>query len=404
MLAKHLVFVSELGANFGHITPQHTLAGLVSSQLPNTRISFVLPKLATASVLEQGSYNYQLFQAPVATFAKTRANTVPASFAENLLLRGYTQTERLALAVKVWRDLLRTLDPGVVVFDYAPTAQIAAHGLGFKKNMLGNGFAILPQSSVIPGYFVAQASDSRLREADAQVLQAANSALEKLALPKFESTQQMFDCDEKFLISVREMDCYAKWRQDSEYFGFLSASSGQRRARWPSSSGKPRAFVYLNTTFPFLTELLLLLSEVCVSQVFIGGARAEDFQSLSGPNLIISPEPFDTRATLPECDLVVCHGGFGTVGHALGYGKPILILPLQTEQQMTAQQLHRHNLALCVGPSPRWPMLREQIVSGFAELGRLQENAQHYQSRYRESFAYDTCDQRIASILTEQLS
>jgi UDP:flavonoid glycosyltransferase YjiC (YdhE family) len=63
----------------------------------------------------------------------------------------------------------------------------------------------------------------------------------------------------------------------------------------------------------------------------------------------------DHDRLLPECALVVSHGGLGTVLRALAHGVPLLILPLGRDQGFNASRVEAlgAGIALPLGASPQ---------------------------------------------------
>jgi MGT family glycosyltransferase len=56
---------------------------------------------------------------------------------------------------------------------------------------------------------------------------------------------------------------------------------------------------------------------------------------------------------LPRCDLVVCHGGFGTVMAALELGIPLVTIPVSADQPEIASRCAEVGLGVTIGPSER---------------------------------------------------
>jgi MGT family glycosyltransferase len=58
---------------------------------------------------------------------------------------------------------------------------------------------------------------------------------------------------------------------------------------------------------------------------------------------------------LPQCDVVVNHGGYGTVMACLAAGVPMVVLPLQGDQPRNARRCADLGVGLVVGPDERSP-------------------------------------------------
>jgi UDP:flavonoid glycosyltransferase YjiC (YdhE family) len=73
----------------------------------------------------------------------------------------------------------------------------------------------------------------------------------------------------------------------------------------------------------------------------------------------------DHDRLLPECALVVCHGGLGTVLRALAHGVPLLILPLGRDQAFNASRVE----ALGAGIALRLDASPQRIQAALCTLG-----------------------------------
>ena len=79
-------------------------------------------------------------------------------------------------------------------------------------------------------------------------------------------------------------------------------------------------------------------------------------------------------AAAGECDLIICHAG-RTADVTLAYGKPSLLLPMQTEQLMTSKRAEQLGVALMVTPEQPATQLKKALKRllqerGFAERAR----------------------------------
>jgi UDP:flavonoid glycosyltransferase YjiC (YdhE family) len=61
-------------------------------------------------------------------------------------------------------------------------------------------------------------------------------------------------------------------------------------------------------------------------------------------------------ALLPRCDLVVAHGGFGTILGCLAAGVPLVVLPVHSDQPRNAQRCVDLGVGRVVGPEDRTPV------------------------------------------------
>lgn len=57
----------------------------------------------------------------------------------------------------------------------------------------------------------------------------------------------------------------------------------------------------------------------------------------------------------PRCDLIVCHGGWGTVLAALSEGLPLVLLPIGADQPQNAARCASLGVGVTIGPEERTP-------------------------------------------------
>lgn len=82
--------------------------------------------------------------------AEREAAAEAVNFSDLLLKASFGQPGRLAAMVAGWLSLFDLVKPGVLVYDYAPGALLAAHIAGLPVLMTGTGFEIPPQLSPYP--------------------------------------------------------------------------------------------------------------------------------------------------------------------------------------------------------------------------------------------------------------
>lgn len=58
---------------------------------------------------------------------------------------------------------------------------------------------------------------------------------------------------------------------------------------------------------------------------------------------------------LPRCDLVITHGGFGTIMRSLATGVPLVVIPVQGDQPRNARRCADLGVGRVVAPTERTP-------------------------------------------------
>jgi UDP:flavonoid glycosyltransferase YjiC (YdhE family) len=86
---------------------------------------------------------------------------------------------------------------------------------------------------------------------------------------------------------------------------------------------------------------------------------------------------------LPDCDLVISHGGSGSVIGALAYGLPMVVLPMGADQPLNAQRCVALGVGKVLDPLQATPhVVREAVTSVLADA-----TYQHAAERLRDEIA-----------------
>ena len=387
MATKHWVFVSELGDNFGHIVPLLHMAKLAAER--GAKVSFVVPSLSRFNAMTTAQFEYDLYQAPVNLFQKTHASGAPETYSESLLLQGYSQPKALSVAIKVWRSLFLILQPDIILFDYAPTALLAARECSFKKVIFGSGYCVPPVQCAKLPLLGRQPSLARMEASDSQVLSAVNLALKANRMMPLDQLDEIGHCDARFVKTIPALDCYRDQRTVEIYGGLLSMAGSGRSAVWPNIAGKKKVFAYLSTQFPFTPLLIQWLQNHFIGHIFVTGKNAEQCTALSTETLCVTSEAYDMNTVMAGCDFVICNAGSGTVSWSLLADKPLVCIPLQGEQQFTAEKIEALDVGAFIRPAKAWGQLLPAIESATDQLPVLQIKAIDFLVSYRAEYGVE---------------
>jgi len=116
---SRILFAWELGGNLGHVMRMRTVA----------------------RALRERGHDVSLHKEPSPRSSAPDLPREPASYPEILLHYGFADPAALTDGVRRWRSLYAQAAPDLIVFDHAPTALLAARGLGIPRVLLGTGFA-----------------------------------------------------------------------------------------------------------------------------------------------------------------------------------------------------------------------------------------------------------------------
>ncbi len=147
-----------------------------------------------------------------------------------------------------------------------------------------------------------------------------------------------------------------------------------------SPNERRSVLVSLSTSYQAQERVLQLaiaaLGELPVNALVTTGP-AVTLDEQAPANVEIRPWASHTEV-LPQMDLVVTHGGLGTVMTAMAFGVPLVCLPMGRDQHDNAASVSRLGLGTAVDPSAGVHLLREAIRSTLENLSfraRAQELA-----------------------------
>ncbi|MEO7941633.1 MAG: nucleotide disphospho-sugar-binding domain-containing protein [Burkholderiaceae bacterium] len=344
-MARYL-FAWELGGDYGHLA--RLLPVALALRARGHDVVFAVRDLMGAETLIQ-PHGITSYQAPLWLRQVTRLPD-PISYPELLMRFGYLNATALTGVCRAWRNLIDLLQPQVVVLDHAPTALLATRGMALARINFGDGFCIPPVSQPMPHFRWWQPENTaRLRDSEQHALANANQVLQSLGAPPLASMGELRACDATLMCTFAELDHYPQ-REPQEYLGPIFALGASADPAWPAAGG-PRIFAYLKPGHGLLDTMLEALHKSSArALVHIPGATRQTLTRFDHGNVRLSTAPLPIERMARECDLALCHGGAGTTAALLLAGKPMLLVPTQVEQAMTAHRMAAMGAAKVVTP------------------------------------------------------
>ncbi|OOG44432.1 nucleotide disphospho-sugar-binding domain-containing protein [Polaromonas sp. A23] len=376
---SRILFAWELGANLGHIRPLVSIANALRQN--GHEIVFVLQDIrGCGEFLRQHEFAY--FQTPTLP-GRLLPGMSPeqVSYPEILLLHGFGNEKELASVLQAWRNLYSVLKPEVMVFDYAPTALLAARDLGIPRVAFSTGFTSPPRVTPLPCFRPWEYVPSeRLLAAEARVLDAVNGACETLAISTLSALHEMFGVEEDILATLSELDHYPG-RQGAEYWGPIHEATEGEVPIWPEGTGK-RIFVYLRPKSPAFKPLVSILAGTELRILwFAPGLATQTMESLQTKNMCFSSKPFAMTQVADSAEAAVLHGGHGTVATLLLGGVPMLLLPANAEQLLVARNVSTLGAGLIAAPRVVGDFL--PLVTQLVQSKVLSERAKAVAKKYQ---------------------
>jgi UDP-N-acetylglucosamine:LPS N-acetylglucosamine transferase len=341
-----VLFTWELGGGLGHVMPMSSLAAGLAER--GHQIVITLRDLLGGQAAFQG-IQATFLQAPLRTLRAKNFISVTHTLADVLHNTAFDDDARLQIMADAWRAIYNYVQPDLVVFDYSPTAMLAAQGYRFKRAAFGTGFTCPPAEGPLPDWNPRSNYDAaHLLFDERRVTDVANRVLEQWHLPPLGRITDLWArCDESFLATFRELD-HAGPRGDVRYWGIWSNVPCQP-AVWPNGNGPRRVFAYVKPSLALeaLFEILVkweLPTLVCANQLDPSLAR-----HFVGSTLRFESKPLDMAQIARECDVAIVNATHGTTAEILLAGKPLLLLPLVLEQQVTARKVVELGAGLAAG-------------------------------------------------------
>jgi UDP:flavonoid glycosyltransferase YjiC (YdhE family) len=365
---SRFLFAWELGANFGHLAQFRPLARRLRSL--GHDVQFALRDVTWAQEF-LGREGFRCYQAPVWTpNAAKELACPPLSYAGILAQQGWQNEVALGGVVRAWRDLYRLVRPDVLVASHAPTALLAATGLGFARARMGTGFACPPLENPFPAMRDwAPAPQAELLAIEADILKVVSRVMADFKIPFSPSAlRDVFRTDAELLCTFAELDHYAA-RSDGQYRGPIFIDDEGIEPEWPQGKGG-RIFAYLSAGYSGLSTVLAQLRDsgrpILAVIPGISSAAAEAYKS---NNLRVSAQPARISSVAAQCELAICHGGHGTTAAMLLAGVPLLLLPQHLEQFLLARRIERMGAGVIAGRELSADKLALSVASALGNAG-----------------------------------
>jgi UDP:flavonoid glycosyltransferase YjiC (YdhE family) len=373
----------EFGGNFGHISGLAPIAAElcrrgheVIAGLANIQDG---PRFLPAEVHLLQAPRYQ--PAKPEKGRKAANSPQPHTYGDLMLMSGYEDIEQLSTLVRSWRALLQLIAPDLVLFESAPTATLAARGLSFVKVGFGSGYSLPPRVNPLPPMLPhLNLPFPELERRERALVGGVNEALAKNGIEPIKSMRDLFELDATLVKSVPELDQYGA-RSDVEYVGPSYSLDAGGAVEFPPGSG-PCVFLYLRPIQASTTESVVqdLIRAPWRAIAVLPTATNEQLQRLHVPHVRASARPARLAKLVKTADLCVCHSAVGTGAAFLFAGVPLVLLPTNLEQEMSAKRVLE--LGAGVIPAPREPGGYGALIQRALANPSLRENAQKIAQRY----------------------
>jgi UDP:flavonoid glycosyltransferase YjiC (YdhE family) len=332
-MTRHVLLAWELGANRGHVTALGAVARALTAQ--GARITFAVQRLDAMRALRPLDDAWGIVQAPVwpglLVTADFRAARAPTSFGDILADLGLRDSAVVEFLLRGWDSLLASERPDVVVTNFAPMAQLAAHGR-VPVLAAGNGFTLPPDH--LPEF-------PRLRNAaplfpESQLLQAVNRGLARTGRASLPRLPALLAADQRLPHCFAIFDPYREARRESLLAPILPAWSAVRAGEGTEIFG------YFSDIAPRTDGIFDALTRFGARvRLHIPNLPAAAAQSLTAAGVMVEPRPLSLAEIAQRSRLVVSHGGLGLVSMTLAAGLPQLVIAPDLEKRLIGSEILR---------------------------------------------------------------
>ena len=386
-----VLFCCELGTGYGHVSQLLPLA--LALQRRGHEAVFAVNDLAKADGV-LGGHGMRAFQCPLWT---ARVGGLPPirNYTDIMLRHGFLDHQGLRGVARAWRNLVDILAPGLMVLDHSPVAFFATRAMHIARVRFGTGFCCPPLLSPMPQLaWWEQRADPFDAVGERNAVHVANQAGDDLGLPRVASVAEILAADDEILCTFAELDHYGA-RPHGKFYGPVLDASAGASVSWPVGGG-PCAFVYVRSEYPYVEPLVRSVVALgCKAVLHVPGLAPAAAARMATPRVVFSPAPVRMDEVLVHSDFVVCHGGSGTTHTVLMAGKPLLLLPTQTEQDMQARRIAALGAAITIAPTPTAPTFSkalERLMQG----GTLRSSAAAFAASHQDHYV-PACVENLAT-------
>ncbi len=396
--SRHVVLAWELGGHYGHLFRLLPLARALRER--GLEVSLILRDLSLVGK-HLPSADIRMFQAPIWQHRSHGLNE-PLNYAELLARHGYLDSEVLASLTNGWRNLLGLLQPDLLVCDHSPTALLAARSLDLPRVNFCNTFELPPAMSPMPSLRPWQEVPvSRLEQSEERVLSSINNVLTKFHCAPLPTLAALFEAEASYLFSYGELDVYPQ-RMEGNYVGPVNSMNIGVEPRWPMGEEK-RIFAYLYPGYQNFAEILKLLQQSRMRViVHAPGLDEQTERKYHTAKMTFSRQPCDLNRLGAECDFAICHSAAGTGAKLLLAGCPVMLLPTNVEQLLSALPVEALGAGVLARPQMRPPALKK-IFKHLLEDDSLRQQAQAFSEKYHDGLHHRNVE-FIAAAITSRLT
>ncbi len=331
-----ILLANQWGGGAGHARKLRRIADGLAERGHHSIIA--VPDLLNAAPILSDS-GYRVLQGPV-----LRGRLLPrrpsASFADIMANQGFSDPQVLGAMADGWLALLDSLQPDLLVADYAPLLCLAARDrLPFV--VIGVPFCLPPGG--MPEFPVLN-DRAKPQLPETALLANVNRWLARRQVQALPSLPAVHPAEDSFCFGVPELDPYRDQERVHPVVPLLPVTDTPLAA--PTPGERTAVFAYLSARHKPGLDLLLglaergLLVEACLRDFNRGVARR-----LARAGVLVHERHTNLHEALGRSHFYIHHGSEGAAVDGLFLGRPQLCLPIDLEKQLISAALEEMGVA-----------------------------------------------------------
>ena len=392
-----VLFGWEFGGGLGHLTVLLPIAKALADRYEPV---FAVKTLSRAARLfadeSEAVAGASLLQAPRwPVLSGAAARTPVHSLADKLMMDGYGNLPLLYANARRWHDILRLVEPALVVGDFSPTLFLAARGL-VPTIAVGIPFGLPPAGQPLPPIRPwEKALPPASQAAERDILKAVRDVQGRLGRSPADHLGDIFNGDRTIPCTIPEFDPYARHRTAPTPLPVTSSALGPLLPVVERPEG--RIFLYLPANNPHLATTLEALHQLGLGgDVYVPGLPEALRQRYASSALAFHDQPLDLTQVLPNARVAIHHGGHGISYAALRAGTPQLVLVNNLERLVTAYGLDQLGCAVILNADGK---LAPEAVVGYLRRLLTQADIHQAAAKAAETLAARQRENAIETIL-----
>lgn len=291
----------------------------------------------------------------------------------------FVNSDEIERMIKADLELYNHEKPDLVLTDFRFTAPISTHIANIRHVAIVNGsstefraFPFIPIFDWIPKWIIKRDSmiweklDLVNLELEMSIFDNTMSEFKKLSKKYgIRNTVTATNCltgkDMTLLADIPEYFPTKNLPDNYRYIGPLTWESNIPVPSWwpPKKRNKTLVYISMGTTgiSNFFQMVYKLIEVSDIVAIITTGGQAKNLGTID--EKIYVEDYIDGDLAMEACDLVVCHGGNGTINQALRQGKPVIGIPTIPDQKFNMRRVE----ALGIGKMLTWKAFLERPES-----------------------------------------